>query len=221
MTDQMRHFDPADAPAGIQHLLNGIVAPRPIAWVSTWGPDGTANVAPHSYTTVFNVSPPVIGFVSSGRKDTLNNVEATGAFGCAFTNGALADAMNLTSADFPPHVSEFDWAGLTVLPGEVANAPLVADAPASFECRVIDIHPVPGTASVLVLGEVVRVHTAERIWDGDRIDMTAYDPIGRTTGSGYTRIGEQFHMKRPTWQELQEAGAQPARRADRPAGERS
>jgi flavin reductase (DIM6/NTAB) family NADH-FMN oxidoreductase RutF len=211
MSDSMRHFDPSEAPAGMQHLLNGVVAPRPIAWVSTWGPNETANVAPHSYTTIFNVSPPVIGFVSSGRKDTLNNVEATGAFGCSFIGSSLAEAMNLSSADFPPDVSEFDWAGLTIQRGDVVNAPLVAEAPVTFECRVVDIHPVPGTSSVLVLGEVVRVHTAERIWDDDRVDLIALDPIGRTTGSGYAHLGEQFQMKRPTWERLQESGARPAR----------
>lgn len=213
MTDPepIRHFAPANAPAGMQHLLNGVVAPRPIAWISSRGPKGTANVAPHSYTTVFNVSPPIVGFVSSGRKDTLNNVEETGAFCCNFADFRLAGAMNLTSADFPPDVSEFDWAGLDVRPGEVVNAPMVAEAPVSFECKVVDVHPVPGTDSVLVLGEVVWVHTAERVWDGDRIDMVAYDPIGRTSGSGYTRLGEQFQMKRPTWQGLLASGERPAR----------
>lgn len=205
----VRHFSPDEAPAGMQHLLNALVAPRPIAWVSTWGPNGTANVAPHSYTTVFNVAPPIVGFVSSGRKDTLNNVEATGAFACNFADTRLAEAMNLSSADFPPDVSEFAWAGLTVRAADRVNAPLVSEAPASLECRVVDVHPVPGTSSVLVLGEVVRVHTAERLWDGDRIDLAAYDPVGRTSGSGYTRLGEQFQMKRPTWKGLQEAGATP------------
>ena len=211
MSESTRRFPPSDAPSGMQHLLNGIVAPRPIAWVSTWGPNGTANVAPHSYTTVFNVDPPIVGFVSSGRKDTLNNVETTAAFGCNFVDFRLAEAMNLTSADFPPEISEFAWAGLTVRPGDVVNAPLVAEAPVSFECRVVDIHPVPGSSSVIVLGEVVWLHTAERIWDGDRIDMAAYDPVGRTSGSGYTRIGAPFQMKRPTCSGLQATGARPAR----------
>ncbi|MGI9253928.1 MAG: flavin reductase family protein [Thermomicrobiales bacterium] len=208
-TELMRHFDPVDAPAGMQHLLNGVVAPRPIAWVSTWGPNRTANVAPHSYMTVFNVDPPIVGFVSNGRKDTLNNVEETGAFACNFADFALAEAMNLTSADFPPTVSEFDWAGLTIVEGDAVNAPWVGESPASFECKVVEIQPVPGTSSVLVLGEVVRIHIADRLWIGDRLDVTALDPVGRTSGSGYTRLGEPFSMKRPTWKGLQQAGVNP------------
>jgi flavin reductase (DIM6/NTAB) family NADH-FMN oxidoreductase RutF len=214
MNEPSRHFDPDEAPAGMQHLLNAVVAPRPIAWVSTYAADGTPNVAPHSYTTIFNVDPPIVGFVSSGRKDTLNNVESSGAFICNFAGHDLAEAMNLTSADFPPDVSEFSWAGLTPVPGDAVHAPRVGEAPVAFECRVADIHPIPGTHSVLVLGEVVRVHTAERLWQGDRLDVAALDPVGRTTGSGYARLGEQFQMKRPTWGALQAAGAEPATRIE-------
>lgn len=218
MDQDFRAFDPADAPAGMQHLLNGVIAPRPIAWVSTLAPDGTANAAPHSYTTIFNVDPPVVGFVSSGRKDTLNNAEASGEFVYNVGDWALAEEMNLSSADFPPDVSEFDWAGITPVPGDRVRAPRIAEAPVALECRVIDIHPVPGTHSTLVLGEVVRVHIAERIWDGDRIDVAALDPIGRTTGSGYARLGELFAMKRPTHAGLVAEGNQPKRRPEPVAG---
>jgi len=214
MDQTFRTFDPADAPAGMQHLLNGVVAPRPIAWVSTLAPDGTANVAPHSYTTIFNVDPPVVGFVSSGRKDTLTNAEASGEFVYNVGDRALAEEMNLSSADFPPDVSEFDWAAITPVPGDRVRAPRIAEAPVALECRVVDIHPIPGTSSTLVLGEVVRVHVAERIWDGDRIDVAALAPIGRTTGSGYARLGELFSMQRPTHAGLVAAGARPKRTHD-------
>lgn len=46
-------LDPRDLPGqGSAHLLNAVVAPRPIAWVSTVSAAGVANVAPHSYFTV-------------------------------------------------------------------------------------------------------------------------------------------------------------------------
>ncbi len=40
-------FDPAEmAPNDFYKLLTATVVPRPIAWVSTMSPDGTANLAP-------------------------------------------------------------------------------------------------------------------------------------------------------------------------------
>src|SRR5664279_4156547 len=67
-------------------MLNCLVAPRPIAWVSTVDTldptpgAATTNVAPHSYFTVSSVDPPVVQFTSIGRKDSLRNIEATGEF---------------------------------------------------------------------------------------------------------------------------------------------
>ena len=45
----VRELDPATvAPRALYGLLTSIVVPRPIAWVSSVGPNGVANVAPHS-----------------------------------------------------------------------------------------------------------------------------------------------------------------------------
>ena len=53
MTDGFRAFDPAEMDATqAYHLLNSLVVPRPIAWVSTLSERGVANIAPHSYFTV-------------------------------------------------------------------------------------------------------------------------------------------------------------------------
>ena len=43
-------IDPASLSVRDRHLLlTGLVVPRPIAWVSTLAPDGTANLAPYSF----------------------------------------------------------------------------------------------------------------------------------------------------------------------------
>ena len=61
-------------------LLTAVVVPRPIAWVSSRSAVGVDNLAPHSFFTVAAVDPPVVQFTSVGRKDSLNNVQATGEF---------------------------------------------------------------------------------------------------------------------------------------------
>src|SRR5262249_18090554 len=119
-------FDPATEPGQqIYHLMNSIVVPRPIAWVSTLSPAGAANVAPHPYRMIVSSRPPIIAFSSSGVKDTLRNVRATGEFVFNQVPQALAEEMNLSSANFPPETSEFDWAGLTPVPGTVVRTPRV------------------------------------------------------------------------------------------------
>lgn len=203
-------FDPAGMRNGAAyHLLNAIIAPRPISWISTVAPDGVLNLAPHSYTTVASPNPPIVCFVSIGRKDTIRNVEETGEFVYNVGNRDLVERINRTSADFPPEISEFEWAGLTPVASTRVSAPRVAEAPVAMECRLVEVHRVAQTNNHLVLGEVLVFHVAERIMVNGRIDTALLDPVGRLAGSLYAEMGSVFSLERPTWAGLQEAEAEP------------
>jgi flavin reductase (DIM6/NTAB) family NADH-FMN oxidoreductase RutF len=175
--------------------------------VSTVAADGTLNLAPHSYTTVFSTKPPIVGFVSTGAKDTLRNTRSSGEFVYNIVGEELGERMNLTSADFPPDVSEFSWTGLTPVPGNVITTPRVGEAPIAMECRLVDIYQVPGAESWLVLGEVVYFHIADRVWRDERIDPMLVQPLTRLGGNDYGTLGELFKMKRPTYAGLIEESA--------------
>jgi flavin reductase (DIM6/NTAB) family NADH-FMN oxidoreductase RutF len=207
--ERFLNLDPADVEGGMYHLLNAVIAPRPIAWVSSLSAGGTFNLAPHSYTTVLSPNPPIVGFVSIGRKDTLRNVESTGDFVYHIADSHLADRLNRTAADFPPDQSEFDWAGLTPIPSDIVRSPRVAQAPVAMEARVIEIKQISATNNWLVMGEVVRVHIAESVMSGTRVDPTKLQPLGRLAGSGFSRLGELFSVERPTYRGLIDSGAQP------------
>lgn len=194
--------DPAaPLPTGdIYHLMNAAIAPRPVAWVSTVSVEGVPNLAPHSYTTIFATDPPVIGFVSVGRKDSLNNAEATGQFVLNIASQALLERLNLTAADFPPAEDEFHWAELTRVPSDIVGPPRVGEAPVSFETRVHDIIAIGNC--FLVLGEVVRVHVARDIWRDGRIDPGLLDPVLRLSGSMFAELGDTFELRRPTYKDV-------------------
>jgi flavin reductase (DIM6/NTAB) family NADH-FMN oxidoreductase RutF len=210
MNETFRRIDPAEPPAGgMYHLLNAAIAPRPIAWVATLAADGTPNVAPHSYTTILSPNPPILGFVSIGRKDTLRNVEALPELVYHVADIALAERLNRTAADFPSDVSEFAWAGLTPLPSERVAVPRIAEAPVAFEANVVDIVRVRETENFLVMAEVLLGHIAERLFDVDRIDPARLQPIGRLAGSQFSRLGELFSLVRPTYRGLIESGTEP------------
>lgn len=197
--------EPGDAAASISsgdmyHLMNAAIAPRPVAWVSTLGADGVPNLAPHSYTTVFSTDPPVVGFVSVGRKHSLANVEARGEFVLNIAGIELIDQLNLTAANFPAGDDEITRAGLSHIASDVIATPRVGEAPVSFETRATAIVPVGNC--FLILGQVVRVHVATDVWVDGRIDPRRLNPVLRLAGSMFAELGPTFSLARPTYQDV-------------------
>ena len=211
---EIRHFDSADAPGHIRHVLNAIVAPRPIAWVGSLAPNGAVNLAPHSYTTVFGVQPPIVGFVSTGKKDTLQNIIDRGEFVYHVAGEDLGEKLNLTSADFPREISELDWAGLTPAPSDLIETPHLLEAEVAIECRLHDIVEIRQAGSWLVLGEALRFHVHERVIEHDRIAPWLIRPLARLAGNDYSTFGTVLKMERPTYQKLLLEGAKPPELSD-------
>jgi flavin reductase (DIM6/NTAB) family NADH-FMN oxidoreductase RutF len=183
------------------HLMNSLVVPRPIAWVSTVNADGVPNLAPHSYFTVASVAPPMIAFVSIREKDTLRNIRISGEFVVNIASRALAEAMNETSVDAPSGVSEFALTGLATEPSSTVAPPRVAAAPGAIECAVEQIIELGDDPSFIVIGRVQMVHVANRVIDPDsgRVDPGLLDAVARLAGSGYSTITDRFSLDRPSW----------------------
>lgn len=206
-TADWQDLDPADLGGDIGHLMNALVVPHPIAWVSTVNAAGVANIAPHSYFTVISANPPVVCFSSSGIKDTLLNVRHTGDFVVNIVSEDLVEQMNFTSADFPPGESEFLAAGLTPMASDLVTAPRLAEAPASLECTLIQELNLEATTNYVVFGRVVRIHVANRIiGENGRVDPALLRPVGRLAGAQYSWTHEIVNIPRPTYAGLVEAG---------------
>ena len=98
---------------GLAHdPFKAIVSPRPIGWIGTRGADGSDNLSPYSFFNAISDHPKMVMFSSSGRKDTLRNVEETRVFTTSMVGRALGEKMNLSSADAPYGESEFKIADL-------------------------------------------------------------------------------------------------------------
>ncbi len=202
----MTHFYEPRLGHGLPHdPFNAIVGPRPIGWVSTRSNDGVLNLAPYSFFTAFNYIPPIVGFSSTGPKDSPRNVQANGMFVWNLVTRPLAEAMNQTCAPVGPEVNEFELAGLSTAPSRVVDVPRVADSPVSFECRSTQIIQLEGldkqkVPTWLVLGEVVGVHIADHLLKDGIYDTANAGHILRGGGpADYFSIGPEqlFHMWRP------------------------
>lgn len=198
-------------------LMISLVAPRPIAWVSTVDGQGRPNLAPFSYFQAVCSSPPTIvlgiAWLPNGRpKDTLANILETGELTINHVSEDLTERMNASSAAFPHGVSEWERCGVDSAPAVAVAPRRVADARGGLECR--SIHAIPlgeqtgigkhrAPSSTLVVAEVVHVWVAAGLLQRDErgrlkpIEPGKLAAVGRLGGIDYTTTAGQFELARP------------------------
>jgi flavin reductase (DIM6/NTAB) family NADH-FMN oxidoreductase RutF len=184
-------------------LLTSALVPRPIAWVSTLSRENAANLAPYSFFNAVASDPLTVMFAPGRRadgtpKDSLRNAQETGEFVVNLADETLAEALNHTSGAWPHGTDEFAEAGLESASSSLVRAPRVAAAPVALECRVLQLVPVSGSSSTLVLGQVLLIHVRIDLLGADGLlDAARYRPIARLGRDEYSTLGRVFSLSRP------------------------
>jgi flavin reductase (DIM6/NTAB) family NADH-FMN oxidoreductase RutF len=199
----MMFYATAENAHGLAHdPFKAIVSPRPIGWIGSRAADGSLNLAPYSFFNAISDMPKLVMFSSSGRKDSVRNIEETREFSANFVSFDIREAMNITSAPVPHGESEFALAGLTPVEGQFVQAPYVAEAYAALECRVTEIFQPKGLDGTVcenhvVIGQVVGIHIRDEAIRDGRLDMAKVRPVGRMGYMDYCDAGDVFEMFRP------------------------
>ena len=199
-------YDPHKNDHGLPYNpYKACVVPRPIGWISTVGTDGRVNMAPFSQFNNLGYDPPYVMFSAGGherenrRKDTVENVDATGEFVFNMATYALRDAVNLSGQTIDPDIDEMATAGLTPAPSRLVAPPRVAESPVHFECRLHDIIVLPGnsnaTTNHVVIGRVVGVHIDDSVITAEgKVDVKTIRRIARLGYMEYTVVDTVFEM---------------------------
>lgn len=190
----------AARPREIYNLLIGLVAPRPIALITTMEEDGTLNAAPFSAYNYLCTDPPIVGVGVANRssqepahKDTARNVARSGEFVINVVTEDIAHQMNICATDFPSGVSELEMAKLESAPSAVVKVPRIASAHAALEC--VEHTTLEIGRSRIILGRVVSIYVDDQYVDpsGPYIRAEEMHAIGRMNGLGsYVRTRGSF-----------------------------
>jgi flavin reductase (DIM6/NTAB) family NADH-FMN oxidoreductase RutF len=182
------------------NLLIGLVAPRPIALVTSMNEEGRLNAAPFSSYNYLCTDPPIIGMGVMDRpsggfvpKDTARNIRRTGEFVVNVVTEDLMPGMNICATDFPAEVDELEMAGLTTTPSQVVKVPRIAQAHAALECKEFTTMEIG--RSRIVLGRVVSIYIEDQFVDtaGPYVRAEELHAIGRMNGLGsYVKTRDSF-----------------------------
>ncbi|MBK6687723.1 MAG: flavin reductase family protein [Deltaproteobacteria bacterium] len=186
---------------GRYRLMTAAIVPRPIAWISTLSAEGHPNLAPFSFFGAVSSEPPIVS-LSVGRrrgqkKDTAQNLLATGEGVLHIVSATLARAMVHTSAEVGPEVDEFELASLTKAPAQRVKPWRIAEAKMALEVRVLSHQEVGRGPVDLFLLEIVWVHLDESILSDGLPDPVKLEPTARLGGQLYATICEVFELPRP------------------------
>ena len=109
-------------------LLVGTVTPRPIALVTSLGPQGP-NAAPFSFFNAVGSDPAMlcfsVGNKDEGAKDTVANIRECPEFVVHIVSDAIKDKMNVCAVDYPRGINELEKAGFTTVPSMRVRPPRI------------------------------------------------------------------------------------------------
>jgi flavin reductase (DIM6/NTAB) family NADH-FMN oxidoreductase RutF len=177
--------------------FNAIVSPRPIGWISSRSKDGIDNLAPYSFFNAVAYVPPQVMFASSSRKDSLNNIEATGEFAVNLVGAPMADVMNLSSQPVSHDVDEFAHTGVDKANCDTISCARVLGAPATLECKVTQIIQLEGADNHAIFGEVTGVHMRDDCIVDGRFDVITAQLLSRLGYRDYAQVTDLFELERP------------------------
>jgi flavin reductase (DIM6/NTAB) family NADH-FMN oxidoreductase RutF len=184
----------------VYKLLIGLIAPRPIALVTSMDEQGRLNAAPFSAFNYLGTDPPIVAIGVANRvdqafvpKDTARNIRRTGEFVVNVVTEDIAEKMNICAVDFPEGTNELEIAGFSTTPSQVVRIPRIEQAHAALECcehTTLEIG-----RSRIILGRVVAIYVEDRYVDpaGPYIKADELHAIGRMNGLGnYVRTRDAF-----------------------------
>lgn len=184
----------------IYNLLIGLVAPRPIAWVTSMDEEGRLNAAPFSSYNYLCTDPPIVGMGVTNKpgkernpKDTAHNIRRTGDYVINVVTEDLLEKMNICATDFPAGTNELEKAGLTTAASSVVKVPRIAEAHAALECKEFTTMEIG--RSRIVLGRVVAMYVEDQFVDsaGPYIKVDELHSVGRMNGLGnYVKTRDAF-----------------------------
>ncbi len=183
-------------------LLNAVIAPRPIAWVSTLSASGIPNLAPFSYFNTVSTEPPLFMLGINQKpdgtlKDTATNLKETSEAVIHLCTVPQVEAMVKTSDPVSYDTDEFEYTGLLKLPSKTVKPARIKNTEFALECTLfkeVDLSPSTFTAFIL---QAQHIYIDDHHFNTDQsLNENRLNLVGRLGGSNYITTDDPFSFVR-------------------------
>ncbi len=166
------------------------IFPMPVLMIATYNDDGSVDVMNAAWGTMFERDEVLLNLTETHK--TVKNIKKRKAFTIS-----IADAKHVKEADYFGMVSantepnKFEKSGMTATKSTRVDAPIINEFPICIECKFVELNDCG------VIGKVVNVSADERVFKGDKIDMSkveaiAFDPYTHGYYKVTDRVGNAF-----------------------------
>ena len=170
------------------------IFPMPVLMIATYNEDGTIDVMNAAWGTMLERNYVILNLTETHK--TVKNIKARKSF-----TVSIADAKHVVEADYFGMVSgnntenKFENSGLTAIPSELVDAPIINEFPICMECEFIEYQDDENGCGVI--GKVINVTADEKVMTNDEVDIEKVNAIAFDSYThGYYkvsgRVGEAF-----------------------------
>lgn len=149
------------------------ILPMPILMIATYGDDGTADVMPAAWGTIYDYGKVLIALAMDHK--TVRNLKRTKAF-----TVSVATEAQLESCDYAGIVSgnntpdKMERTGFTLEKSKFVNAPLIKELPVALECELQEIT----SDDCAVIGRIVNASAEQSVLDETgKPDLRKVQPV--------------------------------------------
>jgi len=165
-----------------------LLAPRPIALITTVDKQGRINAAPMSFVMPVEMEPPIVALSTGYDGDTYRNIRETGEFVVNPVTEEIKKQVLICGKSFPRGINELEKAGLHWESSEKVKPPRVVECPANFECKLDWTHD--GPEYVVVAGRVVAVNVRKGVLKAGRLNAEHVKPLLHLSGKVFV-VGDR------------------------------
>lgn len=164
--------------------------PLPVVMVSIADKKGKSNIITIAWAGTVCTNPSMVSISVRPERHSFPILQETGEFVINLTTRKLVYATDYCGVKSGRDVDKFKALGLTPLPGEAVNAPLIGESPVNIECRVRQVMPLG--SHHMFLAEVLAVHADKAYMDEKhKFHLEKAEPIVYSHGA-YFVCGEQL-----------------------------
>ena len=165
-----------------------VLSPTPAVLVTVQGSDGKSNIITLAWVGIVCSDPPMMSISIRPSRHSHQLVEESGAFVINIPTEKLVRETDYCGVVSGRKEDKFEGAGLTPVPAEKVNAPLILECPVNIECEVR--RTLRLGAHDMYIGEVVAVHADEAVMRDGKLDIAAIRPFVYCPGDAqYWNLG--------------------------------